>query len=234
MMKVGLLTVIIVTGMVGLSLDGYAQPASGNTAQTLHGQHAISSQDQQFMNRAAQINLSEIRLNQLALDKSNDPKIKELATRMMQDHTQANADLAKIVKPIGFILPLTPDVQQQTIYTQLSSLPGASFDQAFVQQMIQAHQEAIDLFKTQSVQGKKPELKAYALTYLPGLETHLASLQQSTGQQPQIPGVQTIEKAPTSPPTQHPVMPKGTSGPNTNLNQSQLPNITKPYSGTTP
>ncbi|WP_145914769.1 DUF4142 domain-containing protein, partial [Pseudomonas syringae group genomosp. 3] len=48
-----------------------------------------------------------------------------------------------------------------------------SFDQAYANNQVSAHEQAIKLYKEEAENGKDPELKAFAKATLPTLEKHL-------------------------------------------------------------
>ena len=50
---------------------------------------------------------------------------------------------------------------------------GASFDRAYVEYVIDEHEDAIELFEDQSARGTDAELKAWAEAKLPTLREHL-------------------------------------------------------------
>jgi putative membrane protein len=176
-LKKCLIALVITLDMAGLAPGVLAQATGGASGMT-PVQQTVSMQDKQFITNATQANLAEIRMNQLALQRSTIPKIQALANQMLQDHTKANSDLAQIAGTLGVTPPQTPNLQQQAMYDQLSKASATAFDRDFLQHMAQAHQDAVTLFQTESARGQATELRNYSLTYLPELQNHLASIQQ--------------------------------------------------------
>jgi putative membrane protein len=62
---------------------------------------------QQFVSDAAVSGLKEIYLSELALDKSTNADVKDLAERMVKDHRAANKKLEKIAEAEGLTFPAT-------------------------------------------------------------------------------------------------------------------------------
>lgn len=62
---------------------------------------------QEFVNDAAIGGMKEIRVSQLALDRSQNAEVKTFATRMVTDHTAANHKLDMIARQEGLICPAT-------------------------------------------------------------------------------------------------------------------------------
>ncbi|WP_313430611.1 DUF4142 domain-containing protein, partial [Pseudomonas sp.] len=48
-----------------------------------------------------------------------------------------------------------------------------SFDKCYVNNQVDAHEKAVELFKKEAASSDKPELKAFASETLPKLEHHL-------------------------------------------------------------
>lgn len=55
----------------------------------------------------------------------------------------------------------------------LKSLEGAAFDRAFIDHMVMSHEKSVEMFDTQSDEGKDPEVKNWAEKKLPTLRAHL-------------------------------------------------------------
>ena len=68
--------------------------------------------------------------------------------------------------------------KHKEVKDRLSKLSGAEFDQAFMQQMVKDHTEAVTLFENQATNGKDAEVKAWAAKTLPTLKEHLQLAQE--------------------------------------------------------
>jgi putative membrane protein len=120
----------------------------------------------QFLSRAMEMNTAEVRMAELAMDKSQNPKIKDFAQMVIRDHSQALAKLRelrdmrlassvsgkpdidqKATKSVADV-SLTP--QDQQMLDRLSKLSGTEFDREFMNTMIQDHREGIRVFEAQS------------------------------------------------------------------------------------
>ena len=66
------------------------------------------SVDQKFAADAAKDSMAEVELGQLALNKSDNAKVREFANRMIQDHSKANMQLEGIAKSGNVVLPSEP------------------------------------------------------------------------------------------------------------------------------
>lgn len=71
--------------------------------------------------------------------------------------------------------------EHKAVKDRLSKLSGAEFDQAFMEQMVKDHTQAVTLFENQATNGKDAEVKAWAAKTLPTLKEHLQLAQEISG-----------------------------------------------------
>jgi putative membrane protein len=128
--------------------------------------------DVSFVEQAATGNMAEMKLAKLALARGSSQQTKDLAQRLIADHSKTGAQLVSIAKREGFTLPNAVTAQQQADYDRLAQLTGPAFDQAFLQQMQTDHQAAISLFQSASTTVVDPALQRFASQNLPTLERH--------------------------------------------------------------
>lgn len=128
---------------------------------------------EEFVEDASAKGLAEIEGAKVALEKSTSQDVKDFAQRMIEDHRAANQRLRDLAKQKG--LEMSDDAslmaQAKTMILQLRE--GESFDEAYANNQVQAHQEAIELFRTYIRQGEDQDIKAFAQEILPTLEEHL-------------------------------------------------------------
>jgi putative membrane protein len=89
--------------------------------------------DSRFVGYAQQINDFEIGSGKLALSRSANPQVRGFATRMINEHTEAASELAKVRQESG--ITYAPDPAQPPhvgpILQRLSALDGPDFDIAY-------------------------------------------------------------------------------------------------------
>ncbi|MGN6369648.1 MAG: DUF4142 domain-containing protein [Phycisphaerae bacterium] len=149
--------------------------ASMNTDQG-QGENArsgnVSEQDRQFVQQASEGGMYEVKSSQLALQKTQDARVRMIAQHMIHDHTQANQQLKQTAQQDGLSAASQPGDQQQQMIEQLQKLNGTDFDQQYIQQQTQAHQETIALFQKEASNGQDA-LRSFAAQTLPTLQQHL-------------------------------------------------------------
>src|SRR6185437_15257398 len=80
------------------------QPASMRDSLGAPGQNGQQILDKQFLRSAAEGGLAEVKISTLATEKGTSD-IKDLAQKMVADHTVMNADLASVADSLGVLLP---------------------------------------------------------------------------------------------------------------------------------
>lgn len=138
--------------------------------------------DSMFMTHAAADGMAEIQMGQMALQKSSNPKVKQLAQRIVDDHTDANDKLKTLARYKQVTLPAAPSKEAQDKAASMTSMEGANFDHAWTAAMVSDHQKAVTLFSDEIQKTSDPQVKAFAQATLPVLKTHLQMAQQLQGQ----------------------------------------------------
>jgi len=82
--------------------------------------------DRTFVTKAAEANLAEIDSAKVVEREAKDPAVKDFASRMIGDHTQANQKLAKIAETA---LPSQSSEAERSQQSELQKLSGGKLDQ---------------------------------------------------------------------------------------------------------
>ncbi|MBV9962724.1 MAG: DUF4142 domain-containing protein [Parafilimonas sp.] len=137
--------------------------------------------DKAFMIKATQSNLAEITAAKLALAQSQSDSVKAFAQMMIDDHTNAQTELAALAKSENVTLPDSTDDQHRMFAQRLMMVSGKTFDSAYMQSQVQDHVKAIALFTAEIQNGLDAQAKAYASKLLPKLQMHLQHAQNVAG-----------------------------------------------------
>jgi putative membrane protein len=124
-----------------------------------------------FVKAAAQDGMTEVELGKLAMDKSNNPAVKQFAQKMVQDHGAANAELSRIAKKKSLKVPAGLDEEHQGMVKKLAAKSGAAFDADYAKDMAMDHTQAVSLFQSEA-KSSDPELATFAKKTLPTLQEH--------------------------------------------------------------
>jgi putative membrane protein len=133
----------------------------------------VSPADQAFLVTAAQINLTEMKLGELALQNGQRDDVREFARTMMKDHMALNADLKVLAAQKEITLPETLDAENQKMVDKLTALTGADFDKAYIGGMYKGHKKAVKAFKAESTAATDLDVRNFVDKSTPVLEEHL-------------------------------------------------------------
>lgn len=142
----------------------------------------VSAQDKRFVKAAAQAGLSEVQEGQLAQQKG-DESVKSVGTRMVTDHTKANDQLKTLAQTEGVNVPDAVNAKQSAQLQKLQGMSSSQFDHSYLADQKQAHLKAIKLFQKEAQSGTDPELKSFAASSLPMLQTHLSIIKSAIKQE---------------------------------------------------
>jgi len=166
---------------------------------------AMSAQDKLFMTRAAEGNLAEITLGQLALDKTRTPGVKQVAQTIISGHSQAQNELMGLMKRMAFTMPPMLGATHMVVQNALSKEKRQSFDKMYMASQVDDHENTIALFQTEVAGGQDPDLKAYATKYLPDIVGHTIMIYK-VARQVGAPGIELRPMMPPIPPGVTPTM----------------------------
>lgn len=130
--------------------------------------------DQKFVDFAAQTDMVEANLGQLADSAASSQQVKDYAQMLVTDHTSDFAQLNKVAQQANLTVPDAIDTaHNKAMIAPFQKLKGTSFDKKYVHDMIAGHTQAIAIYKKEAADAQNPDLKAYAEQTLPTLQKHL-------------------------------------------------------------
>jgi putative membrane protein len=141
-------------------------PASGDA-------NGVSHAAKEFMQDAAQANLTEIAMANIAETRAQNTAAKELAHMMRSDHQQ-NYDLLRVMAQNHLIvLDSKPDMMNQHAIHRLQKASDADFDKDYTKVMLKDHVKCITRFDKALMDIEEPYVREYAQNTLPALRKHL-------------------------------------------------------------
>ncbi len=154
--------IVLLAGAVALTpAMMFAQMNNGNCngMNSAKGSSMASMQDKKFVKEAAQGGLAEIKLGQLAQEKSNSEDVKSFGAKMVTDHTQLNEDMKPFVDQMSIVAPTQPSPKDEALYNRLSKLQGEQFDKQYMSAMLKDHHKDLAEFKHEVATTKDQNLK---------------------------------------------------------------------------
>jgi len=153
-----------------------AADADEGTTKEQHGQ--LSKKDYKFARDAAEANLLEVKLGELAKQKATNPSVQQFADQMIQDHTKANTELKQMAMQKGATLPDKFSRHHETEFERMQKLSGKDFDKSYAEHAVKDHKKDVKEFQDAMKDVQDPELKAFAQKTLPILEHHFQMAEQ--------------------------------------------------------
>ena len=140
----------------------------------------VPAKTTEFVDKVAVSNKFEIDTSQLALKYGKGEDVKKFAQQMIDDHTTAGEDFKAAVKEAGIEPPADSlDMSHQATYAKLRVFTTeAGFDASYLSAQLDAHKDAVSLFRDYAANGPTPSLKAFAEKTLPTLEHHLKMVEE--------------------------------------------------------
>ena len=128
-----------------------------------------------FVHKAAMSDMYEVQAGKLAAEKGQSDAVKQFGQQMVDAHTKTTEELTGIVKTknIKVDFPTKLDAKHQKLIDDLNSATADNFDKAYAKQQVDAHQEAVDLFKKYAASGDDADVKQFAEKTLPTIQHHL-------------------------------------------------------------
>lgn len=139
----------------------------------------LAEVDRAFLEQAAQNGHAEVSAGRLALTKARDPKVRDYAQRMVDEHTRAGEELRTLAAAKQHEVPTEPSAAQKGREMIIATLiDDNSFDRRYLAQMgVEAPQAAIPLYEKTVRESRDPEVKAFASRQLPALHQQLQRAQ---------------------------------------------------------
>jgi putative membrane protein len=157
--------------MLALSL------ATGN----LYAGDISDAQDasEKFSKKASISSLFEIESSKVALDRSKNPQIKKLATKLIEDHTASNKKLKDLLtkEKLRFPMNMTLDETHAEKVNDLKETSEDEFDREYMDMQHEGHENTIDVFKDfLDAKDTHPAVRSFAEQTLPALKMHLEEI----------------------------------------------------------
>jgi len=96
--------------------------------------------DGEFVHDVAMMNMAEIELSRVALEKAASPDIKTFAQRMIDDHDLSGSALKSVVSGRSIDWPTQLDDKHRKDIDDLSKKQGNDFDREYAKAMVEGHQ----------------------------------------------------------------------------------------------
>src|SRR4051812_40188683 len=194
---VGILA-MVVTGLLTPAVaahaaDGGAVPVPPNTGLTDKGVGTVSAADRDFVIKVRLAGLWEIPAGNMAVEKSEDPRVVNIGRSISQQHVVLDKLDIAVAKKLGIALPNQPNGDQQGWLNEMKNAPNsASFDQIYVDRLRAAHGKIFPAIATIRASTRNDSVRRLAQQANQFVMTHMTLLESS--------GIVDYAVLPTAPP----------------------------------
>jgi len=131
--------------------------------------------DQQFVDLAAQTDMLEAHLSQMAQNQAAGQDVKNYAETLVTDPTKDYQQLTEMSAKDDFTVPKALDSERDRTIEPFKKLHGNAFDNRYLHETIESYTRAIDLYNRESKDAQNNDVKNYAAATLPTLNKQLDS-----------------------------------------------------------
>jgi len=134
--------------------------------------------DSAFLKQMAIGGITEVDAGKLAAQKAQSKDVKDFGQHMIDDHSKSNDKLAALAKEKNVDLPSKPDAKHEATKEMLEKQSTTNFDAAYMEAMVKAHENTVQLLQNQIRAGQDAKIKQFATETLPTVARHLDTAKQ--------------------------------------------------------
>jgi len=141
---------------------------------------ASAPSTQSFVEQAARNDMFEIDAGRLAIERTQNTAIRTFAQAMVDAHTASSAAMRTTLNGVTSApaLPTSLDADHQRRLQELRDADAQRFDELYLDQQTEVHENALNLFRNYGESGDVAELRSFAMTTAATIEQHLNQVRQ--------------------------------------------------------
>ena len=139
---------------------------------------AANQTDRKFVEEAGSAGLAEVAAGHLAMRRAATPAVSEFGRWMVTDHTEMGDMLDNRAERAGLTPPSRMSEKDRAAIDRLERYNGADFDLHYLADQVDAHKQAMELFKQEAQSGENPGLRGFAQHMQKMITEHLAEAQE--------------------------------------------------------
>ena len=140
----------------------------------------LSATDVALLNGVRQAGLWEIPAGQMAAEKGNLPKVREIGAEIAKQHVTLDELAVETANKLGAQLPPTPTTEQQGWLNEMQNASGTQFDRIFVARLRAAHGKIFPVIGAVRAGTRDPNVRKLAQDANQFVMNHMTML-ESTG-----------------------------------------------------
>jgi putative membrane protein len=122
----------------------------------------ISKKDTEYLQKAAQGTMSEVKMGEMAQKQAADERVKQFGKRMVGDHGKDLQSIRQLAGQKHVALPDAPDKEQTRETDKLAKLSGADFDREYVKYEMKDHKDDVRESAKAMKEATDPDVKKFA------------------------------------------------------------------------
>jgi predicted outer membrane protein len=127
----------------------------------------------EFLVQAMQDSMAEIQICEMAIEKSQNPDVKQFAQSMIDEHGGMGQELEKLAASKKLEVPRSIRAEQEMTVDELSALSGRDFEQRWIQYNIDVHERDTKVFQHYALEEVDRDIAAMAKKHGDTLAKHL-------------------------------------------------------------
>jgi putative membrane protein len=128
--------------------------------------------DAKFVYEVVAANYAEIKLAELANQRSRNAEVKNSAQKIQSDHSTALNEIKILAQAKAISVPVEETDKAKRKIEDFAGESGKEFDRKWCKEMMDKHEESIDKFERRLENTEDVELKAWVSKTLPVLRMH--------------------------------------------------------------
>jgi len=146
--------------------DAAGRPTAGN-----EDHNRVPRADRSFVRDVAIGNTVEIELSKLAPERSSNDDVKKFAQQMADDHTKSMKSLKAIADQYNIPVSADMDSRRTRLRDKLANARGNDFDRAYMDAIVDGHEEMLDKLESRVDEEKLAEYKTESSDKVAGTKT---------------------------------------------------------------
>ncbi len=135
-----------------------------------------SEKEADFVVETITSNYANVKFSQLAMDRSNNRTVREIAAMIEKDHEQLIKELKGFANMRGITIPLEENKNARKKLDDLTSTNDEAFDEKWCRELTNRHEKTIQSLEDMWEKTTDEELKKWINSALPGLRNNLVKL----------------------------------------------------------
>jgi predicted outer membrane protein len=168
---------------------GVPVPPNGLITDT--GKGTVTAADKDFVTRVRLAGLWEIPAGEMAQQKSDDPRIREIGRDISAQHKVLDKLTRDAAKKLDITLPDEPNADQQTWLGEMQAAEGKDFDEVYIDRLRAAHGKIFPAIATIRASTRNDTVRKLAQRANQFVMTHMTLLESS--------GIVDFKALPTAP-----------------------------------